>query len=100
MYCMPGACKLDCILISVFVKRWRSETYTFHLPHGECTIRLEDVALQLGLSIDGLVITRSTVIPVKGDLYEALLGKVPNKFQGGTIGRVTGDYQRNSKISS
>ncbi|RYQ89294.1 hypothetical protein Ahy_B09g096011 [Arachis hypogaea] len=40
-------------LISAFVERWRPETHTFYLPWGECTITLEDVAMQLGLSIDG-----------------------------------------------
>ncbi|MFQ6667673.1 hypothetical protein Gotur_033609 [Gossypium turneri] len=40
-------------LISALVKRWRPETHTFHFPCGECTVTLEDVALQLGLAIDG-----------------------------------------------
>ncbi|KAH1039997.1 hypothetical protein J1N35_041740 [Gossypium stocksii] len=79
---MLRSCKLDHTLISVLVKIWRPEIHTFHLPCDECTITLEDVALQLGLPIDGLFIMGSTVIPGKENLCETFLGKVPNKFQG------------------
>ncbi|MBA0865019.1 hypothetical protein Goshw_008221 [Gossypium schwendimanii] len=51
-------CKLDPKLISAFIKWWRPKTHIFHLPCGECTITLEDVHLQLGLSVDGTVLTR------------------------------------------
>ncbi|QHO43628.1 uncharacterized protein DS421_5g164310 [Arachis hypogaea] len=39
-------------LVDVF-SFYRPETYTFHLPWGECMITLEDVAMQLGLPVDG-----------------------------------------------
>ncbi|RYR46612.1 hypothetical protein Ahy_A07g032358 [Arachis hypogaea] len=45
---------LDEPLISAFIKRWRLETYTFHMPFVECTITLQDVAYQLGLPVDDL----------------------------------------------
>ena len=31
------------IVISAFMKRWQSETNTFHMPFGEMTIILDDV---------------------------------------------------------
>ncbi|MFQ6663388.1 hypothetical protein Gotur_030937 [Gossypium turneri] len=52
-------CKLDPKLISTFIERWRLETHIFHLPCGECTITLEDMQLQLGLPVDGSVLTGS-----------------------------------------
>ncbi|RYQ90157.1 hypothetical protein Ahy_B09g096408 isoform B [Arachis hypogaea] len=44
---------LDEALVSAFVERWCSETHTFHMPFGECTITLQNVAHQLGLPVDG-----------------------------------------------
>ncbi|KAF7824736.1 serine/threonine-protein phosphatase 7 long form-like protein [Senna tora] len=47
-------------LVSAFVERWRPETHTFHMPMGECTITLQDVAVQLGLPIEGMPVIGST----------------------------------------
>ncbi|KAL5172906.1 Serine/threonine-protein phosphatase 7 long form [Glycine soja] len=56
------------------------KTHTFHFPHGEATITLQDVALQLGLKIDGLLVTGF----ITGDVrvaFQTLLGKTPpNKY--------------------
>jgi hypothetical protein len=39
--------------IMVMVDRWRLETHYFHLPCGEMTVTLEDLAMILGLPIRG-----------------------------------------------
>nr|XP_004515477.2 uncharacterized protein LOC101488734 [Cicer arietinum] len=44
---------IDNNLISAFVERWHSETSSFHMPFGEMTITLDDVANLLGLPIRG-----------------------------------------------
>ena len=43
----------DKILVSGFVERWQPETNTFHLPYGEMTITLDDVAAILGINVTG-----------------------------------------------
>ncbi|MBA0678012.1 hypothetical protein Goari_019379 [Gossypium aridum] len=40
------------------MERWRPEMHTFHLPCDKCTITLEDMELQLGLPLDGPIVTR------------------------------------------
>ncbi|KAM5584603.1 protein MAIN-LIKE 2-like [Rosa sericea] len=74
---------LDNALISALVERWRKETNTFHLPVGEMTITLEDVALILGLPIDGKPVMGVTRPP--GNVCENLLGKVPEDLTGGML---------------
>ncbi|KAG9458823.1 hypothetical protein H6P81_003331 [Aristolochia fimbriata] len=78
--------RLDKPLITALVERWRSEMNTFHLANGEMTITLEDVAVLLGLRVDGDAVTGST----RGDWMElarVLLGVElpPGSFQGGRL---------------
>ncbi|KAH1056070.1 hypothetical protein J1N35_034135, partial [Gossypium stocksii] len=73
--------KLDHLLISVLVKRWRD---TFYLFCSECIITLEDISLQLSLSINGEVIT-GPEISANWSTCEELLGNVSNKFKDSRI---------------
>jgi len=50
------------LLITSLLERWRTETHTFHFPHRETTVTLEDVAILLGLPIDGDVVTGPTIV--------------------------------------
>lgn len=46
--------------LTALVDRWRPETHTFHLPCGELTVTLEDVAIILALPIQGRAVTGDT----------------------------------------
>ncbi|KAK5775579.1 hypothetical protein PVK06_043481 [Gossypium arboreum] len=82
---MQMGCKLDLKLISAFVERWRPKTHTFHLPCGECNITLEDVQLQLGLPVDGSVLTGSAQSADWEAVCYDLLGAISNIIYGGQI---------------
>jgi hypothetical protein len=71
-----GWMRLDWSLITALVERWRPETETFHLRTGEMTVTLQDVAVLLGLRIDGPAITGSDD-RVWADVCNELLGRVP-----------------------
>jgi hypothetical protein len=43
--------------IMMMVDRWRPETHSFHLPCGDLTVTLKDVAMILGLPIRGRPVT-------------------------------------------
>ncbi|KAE9621494.1 hypothetical protein Lal_00033000 [Lupinus albus] len=76
---------IDVSLISALVERWRPETCTFHLPYGECTITLEDVALQLGIPVDGHALT-GIIAEDWSIVCQELLGAVPPKNAWGGEG--------------
>ena len=63
-------------MITALVERWRPETHTVLLPGGECTITLEDVALHLGIRVDGRVVAGPSFLHWD-ELCHELLGEVP-----------------------
>ena len=71
-----GHITIDWPLITCLVERWRPETHTFHVPVGEMTITLHDVAIILGLRIDGPAVTWTCMLDV-AELCGELLGVTP-----------------------
>ncbi|KAH1129857.1 hypothetical protein J1N35_001235 [Gossypium stocksii] len=79
--CMFGGCNLHPTLISALVERWRLEIHTFYLLCCECTITLEDVALQLGLRVDKPMVMGSTVVQSKEDICKTFSGRCQTSFK-------------------
>ncbi|MFQ6668443.1 hypothetical protein Gotur_034096 [Gossypium turneri] len=73
-------------LLSVLVERWHPETHTFHFPCGECTVTLEDVALQLGLPIDRSPVTGVSLFTDLAALCYQLLGDSPEDGESYFLG--------------
>ncbi|KAG8499235.1 hypothetical protein CXB51_005733 [Gossypium anomalum] len=78
-------CKFDPKLISAFIKRWRPKTHTFHLPCRDCTFTLEVMQLQLGLLVDGSVLTESAQSTDWGAICYDLLGAILDNIYRGRI---------------
>ncbi|KAH1260838.1 Protein MAIN-LIKE 2 [Glycine max] len=70
------------ILTSIWLVRWfwRTKTHTFHFPQREATITLQDVALQLGLKIDGLPVTGFITGDVRVVCQTLLRETPPDKY--------------------
>ena len=72
-------------LVSALVERWRTETHTFHFSHGEATITLQDVTLQLGLKIDGLLVISIITGDVRVACQTLLRETPPDKYVKGKM---------------
>ncbi|CAL1385177.1 unnamed protein product [Linum trigynum] len=81
-----GFIPLDWPLLTALVERWRQETHTFHLPVGESTITLQDVAVLLGLRVHGPAVTGKSDLQWD-ELCEELLGVKPDPgvLHGSTV---------------
>ncbi|KAL4286421.1 hypothetical protein AHAS_Ahas19G0084500 [Arachis hypogaea] len=53
--------QIQSILVTVLVKRWHPDIHTFNLLIDECTVTLKDMAQILGIMIDGLLVTETTI---------------------------------------
>ena len=56
----PPSREINHGLMLALVERWQLETHTFHLPHGEMSITLQDMEVILGPPIDGEVLVGPT----------------------------------------
>ena len=57
------------------MERWHEETSSFHLPFGEMTITLDDVASLLHIAIDGMLLSHGSITRDKAvELMETYLG--------------------------
>ncbi|XP_075663432.1 serine/threonine-protein phosphatase 7 long form homolog [Castanea sativa] len=75
---------LDHALITALVERWRPETHSFHLPHGEMTITLQDIEVILGVPVHGLPVVGFTHMDNWRDFCIDLLGFLPPDRPVGT----------------
>ncbi|RYR50017.1 hypothetical protein Ahy_A07g036567 [Arachis hypogaea] len=65
------------------IERWRPESHTLHLPCGEMTITLQDVAYQLRLRIDGdLVSSTMTDGPLRTSASNYRVDRFVHQFGG------------------
>ncbi|XP_058783887.1 protein MAIN-LIKE 1-like [Vicia villosa] len=81
---MGDLCQVDYTTIHngmlvAFVERWHLETSPFHLPHGEITITLDDVACLLHLPIRDTLLGHGRLMKVEAmEMLIAELGCDPN----------------------
>jgi hypothetical protein len=74
-----GLPKMDNAALTTLVDWWRPETHSFHIPCGEMTITLEDVAMLFGLCVDGYAVTGHINPQDWRDIVEALVGVRPDE---------------------
>jgi len=63
---LTGYDNISHMLVCAMVERWHQETSSFHLPVGEMTITLDDVACLLGIPVAGWLIQEEDLDPNHG----------------------------------
>jgi hypothetical protein len=86
----PGISVFNAMTITTMVDRWRPETHSFHLPCGEMTMTLEDVAMILELPIRGRLITNRVESSTWRERVVGFLGREPPPNVSGMKGREAG----------
>ncbi|XP_058747023.1 protein MAIN-LIKE 1-like [Vicia villosa] len=80
-------------MINAFFERWHHETSSFHIPHGEMTITLDDVTCLLHLQIRGRFLDHESIgkeevldllVEMLGVTFESALGEI-NKTRGSHV---------------
>ncbi|XP_015954834.1 protein MAIN-LIKE 2-like [Arachis duranensis] len=56
-----GVVQCQKLLVNALIERWHPNTHTFYLSIGECAVTLENMAIIIGLSTDGLPVTEMTM---------------------------------------
>ncbi|KAL0927843.1 hypothetical protein M5K25_002058 [Dendrobium thyrsiflorum] len=75
--------RMDHHLLTALVERWSPQTNSFHLTVGEMTITLQDVAMILGVQIDGPALVGQSIVGARRrwltwpDCCDDLLGSHP-----------------------
>jgi hypothetical protein len=80
----------NAMTITAMVDRWRLETHSFHLPCGEMTVTLEDMAMILGLSIRGRPVTGHVDSVGSSKRVTVFVGREPSVRVSGVKGRQAG----------
>ncbi|XP_058727226.1 uncharacterized protein LOC131598662 [Vicia villosa] len=72
--CQVGYVTIPNGMLMEFAERWHQKTSSFHLPHGEITITLDDVACLLHLPIRGIFLDQGRV--TKEETMEMLIAEL------------------------
>ena len=88
--CRRGTPPFNPAALTALIDRWRPETHSFHLPCGEMTVTLEDVAMILGVKIQGFPVTGDTESEGWQQRVEHFLGRPLAAVEAGKKRRSSG----------